>query len=765
MPLTLYPEKGEGYGNPIPIIDAFRLYDECKANGLLTDWWYPQANTITMIAGENPSEAYLLIQKKYIEGVSAANNNGVEIEPLSRIRYNHKIVLDDSVRQQRQDDPLSITGWIYNSASAVDPSHDPDDLETVYLVKFVDVRWLYAQQTSVAFVSGALLGVYDTGFNVISLTRDDDDMAYDPAIKDDFPFISSTVPSGGAQSWGWEDLLSYLWNHDTFVEEEGATMPWKPDLLPTGGDYPESHPLDVLPENTPTWKLFCQLLHASGNEIYPWFDGTFRILPIDDHTGETSELDDYAPYLIDARHADSEDRIIPSYMCLKMRFRSRTEGDEEPQANAYITFGPYRTTSGVNAMGAGDPILESDEDDGAVIVTGENPVGDGNLIGTIETVTTMAQGYVDPGFSPTDLLYSIEQYARFALRKLLRSRLDNEVDSTYGYFIGLSPSPEFEKVTYFISENGPATRFQSLSSSIGVESVPLRSGGGGGVIEDRLVASDTTDETPATLHEKVYDHDTYDPMLHTLVWAEVVDDPSDTKDNHVRFFTTIGAGEPGPTGPQGEPGTPGPTYSAGCGIIIAGTTIHLFPDEVAGPGLQVDPFATTTCSLAVDPDDLAGCGLAVAADNEANDAVKLKVNPADLAGCGLLAASDNTDNAAGPCKLKVNPIDLAGCGLKAATDNQTDGDGPCKLVIDITAIKNPDEGIDAATGNQEDGNGPCKLKIKTNTTIKVPTSIELFQETGVLKVRLNYTEYEVYAIAGATGSMSDDEATTDCGEE
>lgn len=185
------------------------------------------------------------------------------------------------------------------------------------------------------------------------------------------------------------------------------------------------------------------------------------------------------------------------------------------------------------------------------------------------------------------------------------------------------------------------------------------------------------------------------------------------------------------SGPGGGGGGGGPTYTDGCGIIIASDVISFDRADVLGLGLQNDPAATTSCSIAVDPSALVGSGLEVAADN-GTSAVKIKVKPSDLAGCGLEAASDNTANAAGPTKLKIKPADIIG------------------------------DGLGLQTGNQDDGNGPCKIKVATNVTIKVPTSIELNIVGTTIEVKLNYTNYDIYGVSGSSSSMNDTVDTTDC---
>jgi hypothetical protein len=765
------------YSDAIPVIDAQSLYNECVAHGIGTDWWFPKANTICMKAGEDPSVAYLLLTHKYIYGIEANQNGGIAIPPINKEVYNHKVSLIDNNRSTS----LPVCGWWFQSAIAIDGSSEKNDPDAVYLVKFVDRRYIWALQPSLSTVSGALLAVVKDGYNIVSPSRDSTDMEWDIDTVEEFPYDEATV---GSAPYTWQYLLEGFWNSTDFLANSGSTLGfYTDDGLPPGGIYPEQKPLDIRPENTPTWKFFCRLLHSTGNEIYPKFDGTFVIRPIDDNflggTALTGELPNgdgttFEDVLIEEGHIDPEMQRIPGHITMTFLVRSHgIDNGEITNRNQYYTLLRPFSSTGLVAYPSDslhDPLLDLadyGETDGSTKY-GVYPVGDGNVLDCIEEVTTIAMTAVYDGGSLKNS-DTLDDFAADVLTKLLQSRLDTHVDATYGAFVEMEPCPQFEEVYFFINEGGPCTRFLSRPAVVGVEEAPNISGGSSFV--DRLVAADETDDTPGTLDDKLENENpagTYagDPTSYQYVFYEVVTNGIDPdKNNKLLLYTQVGSGAVGPAGPAGPPGADGadgPTYTDGCGILIAGTVISFFPDEVAGPGLQVDPFATTTCSLAVDPADLAGCGLEEAADNVANSAVKLKINPSALAGCGLAVASNNTSNAIGPCKLKVDPAALAGCGLKAASDNQTDGDGPCKLVIDITAIANSAEGIGAATGNQDDGNGPCKLKVATNVTIKVPTSIELNQVGSTLEVKLNYTEYAIYGVAGATGSLSDTVTTTEC---
>lgn len=751
MSLTFFPQtsqSGEGessYGDPIPVLDHFTLYEECQAIGLATDWWFPKANSVTMIAGEESSEAYLLLTKKHIDGCDAEDNNGVELLPISRAIYNHRIALQDSARISLGGDAMNIDGWVFHSARAIDASSDPGDLDAVYLVKLVDKRWLFAQQAGIATISGALLQVESIGFNVVNLTSSDEGMDYDPGLVDSFPFIGETV--GATTSYSWRTILESLWLDEGFLSNSGATMGFQNDLLPDGGVYPEQNPIDVLPENDTTWSFFCKVLHASGNEIYPLLDGKFRILPIDDHFGEPPTLDntDFYPSLIETGHLDASDRLLPEYVIFHHRNRDRNEEATSAEINSYTqTDGrPYAVTSIRGFVPLGTPLITLDEleNSGCTQLHGTFPVSEG-IPGVIEGITCPFMSIVRPGFD-SGLTYSthVDLYSIDVLTRLLKSRMDNTVDSTYGRFINLAPSPEFEKVSWFFNSGGPCTRFESLPSTIGVDEVPYRGTGGSG--RDRKVAADEDDQTPAELIDKIEDTtiSVYDPMLHQLCWGEIVQHGvAPDRDNKVRLYTTIGAspagppGSPGMDGSNGADGAPGPTYTDGCGIIVAGTVISFDRADVMGLGLKVDPVDISGCTISFDPDPVVACGLEAAADNGANLEVKIKINPDALwtAGSGIVSATGNTANKVGPCKIKIQPSDLCG------------------------------DGLDVQPGNQADANGPVKIKVKPNVTVNNLTGASLARVGDDLVLTLNITPVQVYGTTGVATTIVATIGGTEC---
>ena len=753
MSITLYPHAGEDfpnmfgnpteYGNPIPVIDANHLYSECVGNGLPTDWWYPLANTITLNAGKEPSVAYLLINKIWLDGATADVAQplvGVreDIPALKKNkRYLHKIVLSDhfsALDEDADEDytaPIEIVGWVFHSARAIDGSNDPNDPATVYLVKFVDVRWLLARKPWWFHHISEDPSIESYSINASSRSEWTDGMSGSVTTAGEFPFATNNISLSS-----WESALASLWYNP-------AQAYYGDTDIPAGGDYPDEGPIDFYTNNRNSFDLFCELLHASGNELFQKLDGHFIIKPIDAHFNMDSALDPYKKYVVEQGHPIPDDKLLPPFVSVRMRLRTYSE---LAITNNYLTNYIYRVSDEASANGVGASLVgESVVPYGGEILAGASDTPAYSM-GMVEDILTPAVSYIEwMPETATEYWDYLDSYSRHIAEKLIKSRLDNQVDATYGRFIPLAPCPEFERVTFFFYNGAPATRFESLPSKIydGTSLEYMAQ-----IADDRYVAADPTDSNPKTLVEKIEDTSTYDAETHQLVWAEMVEHGTGLLDNKVRFFTTLGTGT---TGPPGPPGASGPTYAAGCGIVIAGTTIYVSNGALAGVGMQVDPQATTTCSISPYPPDLAGKGLISATDNVANQEVFIKVNPDDLysSGGGLTQpATGNNDTRDGLVKLKIKPEDLvtSGSGLMVATDNTTAAAGPVK--IKIRPIDLCGKGLKVSSGNQDDANGPVKIEINpddtdTTYTIRNPIRMELDDLGGTLNVKLIYKDVKV----------------------
>lgn len=779
MSITLYPDTGYSadntiYGDPIPILDADALYGYCLEQGIPTDWWYSKANTITLIAGFQPSEAYLLIDKIYIDGATAAVAESVlgkkKVIPALKFseRYDHKITLKDNFSQLPTDDPnyqapTDIRGWVFHSARAIDGSNLAGDPRTAYLVKFVDRRFLFNQKPYWTWVPSETIGVDAIGYSISSKQYLSEDMSGSVTTPGEFPLLGADF-----SAFDWESTLEGIYNNAAAPFLENAQ-------LPTGGSYPDEGPIDYFIHQRNAWEVFCECLHATGNEIFPKLDGTFEIKPIDAHFNVSeSDLDPYINYVVENGHPIPDDKMIPAYVAVRMRLKPEPESDQEYVTNYYIS-NIFSTDSTVIDLGVGTPLLVSDATAyGGAVYTADPTIGGTWAHATMDTITTPCVSYLpwmpDTATAYWDYLYS---YSRHIATKLIQSRLDNQVDATYGRFIPLNPSPQFEKVTFFFYKGSPATRFESLPSVVGVESLEFMPT----PKQDRLVASDPTDTIPAELIDKIEDttvEGTYDELLHQVVWGEIVTHgTSPDLDNKIRFYTTLGTGAAGPTGPAGPAGPAGPTYYADCGIDIdGGNNISVAVADLAGVGMQVDPSSLTTCSISPYPPQIANKGLEPASDNVANETVYIKVKPGDLytAGGGLTeptVAPLNDSATGGPVKIKIKPGDLvtSGGGLMEANDNVNAAAGPVK--IKIRPIDLCGDGLTVQPGNQDDANGPVKIKVDNDApgmiAINNITGITLDLVGSTLVVTLDYTVINVHGKTTATtAQFTDSVATTTC---
>lgn len=525
--------------------DANVLLDECLRHGIPVDWWYSKANTVRMIAGEQSSEAYLLLKKTDLDG-----DEDNSIEPLSRVFYNHKITLDATP----DGSPFNILGWAFHSARAITATDDLVDKDTIYLVRFCDLRYFFAKQPCLIGVSGALVYEARTGFNVVSQTVNDSGMSYDESDPVEFPYDPGTI--AGSDPYTWETLLETLWHSTAFTDDFGAVIGFSNQAFPTDGTYPEQVPLDIRPENHSTWSLFCNLLHGTGNEVYPQYDGTFLISPIDESFGvgiDGTELADHVTNAIEIGNVSPEWNRIPEFMSMTFLRRytllNIAAGITARNINNYISTSPIATT------GASSILFGETLPDDLLKSSGTYEVQSAGILGATEDVTTIGRSMVNGGVAGD------VTFAKFVLKKYLKARLGEAIDATFPFFINSTPQPSYNEVLYYFDrdeEGNPAPRSHFLNDappSPGCDSLPEIPGGGS---TDRLVGGDDTDEVPETLYPKIVDHSTFDSDLHTVVYAQAVDHAAGPPLNRrVKLFTTKGTGTTGPPGSDGADGTNG----------------------------------------------------------------------------------------------------------------------------------------------------------------------------------------------------------------
>lgn len=558
--------------------DAENLFHACNSLGLDTDWWFDLANSIRLVAGSEPSEAYLLLPRLYLDGDAKKN-----IEPLDKTWYDHRIDLIDS----KTSGPITTSGWVFHSARAITGSDKETDPNAIYLVKFVDKRFLFARHPSFSAVSGGLLYMDDAGFNIVSATRDDSGMTYDPSVSAQFPYIATTENTYAGTPWTFAAALEVLWKSVHFLDNTGFTMSLSTQAFPTGGSYPTENPIDIRCHNHSSWDIFCDLLHSTGNEIYPKLDGTFEIHPIDQLFLQQSTLDTknttYNPNrntwnVLECGQSIPEENRLPKYFGMYFQIRNRTYSSEVDNVSKFHLRGPYE-------HGIAAPDLAAS---GMIVGTG-NSLVDGIVPGIPEHITSFAMSAVVVG----DVLKNdtrLDSFAQAVITRLAKSR-EHNIDCLLDRFVPIGPNPEVEEVVYFIHpQYGPVTRYRSLSSSIGVASLPE-------IMHppslDRLVAADSADEVPETLYDTIIDHETFDEDLYVPVYAEVQEvDAGPPINRRVKLFAPLGLGEPGPPGADGAPGAPGATGPAGT------------PGDTVAEGYAIDITGGGVKTISLDPTEI-----------------------------------------------------------------------------------------------------------------------------------------------------------------
>lgn len=563
----------------IPSHDSATLYAECSRLGIDCSWWIGLANTCKLVAGRKPSECYLLLSRKYIVGDANATP---PIPAINVGTYDHKITIIDGQRTT----PIELKGWVFHSAHAITGSEVEADGETIYLVKFVDCRFLFARQPYGTRISGALLYNVRDGLNIVSMIRSDSGMTYDYADTTNFPYILSTANGGSSHPYSWLQVLQILWKSSSFLDNTGFTMGIVDDSLPSGGLYPTQTPIDVHPGERNTWDVFCDLLHAAAHEIYPALDGTFTISPIDAHFNQATALIASLGKPIETGHPRLEERRLPEAMTMTFRVRQRDTNSELTNQNKFWTLAQPIQTVGSDNLITNVQLTGS----GMTVAGGQADVAELNP-GVLENVNTSAMTAVFTDDSDPRNGDALFDFAQTVLSRLVKSRYDY-IHAIYDRFIALVPCPEFEEVIFACDARlGPITSFRSIPANIGSDYFPDM--GGTGSSTDRLVAADTTDDTPGTLFDKLLTHGTYDSMTDLLVKADVVTSGVDpNNDNDVRLFVTAASGGTGPPGSDGADGTngtngtDGDTVTEGYAIDVAhaGTvaTVTFDPTEITG---------------------------------------------------------------------------------------------------------------------------------------------------------------------------------------
>lgn len=469
------------------VYDAFSLRDECVRLDIETDWWFHKANTIRMLAGEQSSEAYLLLTKADLDGVATPP----PILPIKKAGfYNHKIRLEGTL--EGTIPYFDIAGWAYHSHRCVIGSNLETDTEAIFLVRFCDARHFFAKQPCQSQIQTDAMVTVRTGFNIVDGSHNLSS-TYDESSLDKFPYDPDTLREHTPTSqdpnkrtpYTWDSLLRRLWHEivsndpndppPVYPKEFGATMGFSIQPFPTGGSYPDTigpsgtpvRPIDIRFENKTTWGLFCELLHSVGNEIYPLFDGTFAIRPIDEQYNTTiagSEIGSFilGGFGIDNGFSFPEWKRLPDKVSMTFyrRFSGSSQLPLQRNRNSYGCIGPLNVTSLIpynEILSHGGDIAS-----GVFVVQSTTP-------GSVEDYLTMAR--------PGDLTLNT-LFARYVYSRYYRACLSQVFDVTFPCHVPSLPQPLYNEVLFYfdldpiIGAPSPRTHFLTKAPpSPGVESI------------------------------------------------------------------------------------------------------------------------------------------------------------------------------------------------------------------------------------------------------------------------------------------------------
>jgi hypothetical protein len=532
----------------ISAFDADMLYAQCVSLKLETSWWYYKANRITLRAGTEPSEAYLLLRRgdfpnsPYIGDYKGQFiNQDWRNAKVGIIRlYQGKDDLTSAESAGATPGQWDIKGWMFHSAIAVNASNLLTDDEIIYLVKFVDTRFHWARSVNTT-IEGQ-----PNSYNVVDRNGSTSPTDYTDITT--FPYVSTTVTGSSGPPLTFATILNNYWSL------------FSGTAFPAGGSYPAQYPLDIRPENRTHYATFMELLHSSANELYPTLAGGFTIAPIDANfqVNFVDPLRNYAQWLIDEGQPQPEYVRIPNGAGLRFK-KVYLNSAEKRISNYFIT--NFDTTS---IAWGGKPIFIDEEF-------------------TQEVFTTSAMVSVD-GVGD-----ALGDFTTAVLTRYYKSRNQYQFMRVYNRFIPLPPSGDFEEVEFACVGRIITTAFRSKEASIGASFIPENFEGIGSG-SDHLVIANADDEVPESFFDTVVDHSAYDSGLHQIVYAQVIEASAGPPVNkRVKLFTAVATGAPGPTGTAGADGD---TVISGYCIVVAhaGTVAQPNLDLTLATAWNATPF-------------------------------------------------------------------------------------------------------------------------------------------------------------------------------
>lgn len=283
-----------------PVADAARLHEDCLNAGIGTSWWETSANTIHLVAGRGPSEAHLLLPYSTIKllndaAVSTGDEEGldssgvVETSPdgtgknfYDRVIRIHRMFVEnpdygDPGEPQFLEEEQDLSGWVFVGSKAIDPSRNTQDDNTIHLARFTDIRGIYEL---ISHPPG-------NNWNLVRCFNETPETNYDV-----WGFYNDPLIAMADQVYAWQNLSDELWWNicHIFPNDKYQTAPVTFDFPyyepVSGGDYENNRPHNLRFKDLDPWDSYVEFCHKIFHEVFPEFDGTYRIEQSYAHTTE-----------------------------------------------------------------------------------------------------------------------------------------------------------------------------------------------------------------------------------------------------------------------------------------------------------------------------------------------------------------------------------------------------------------------------------------------------------------------------------------------
>lgn len=379
------------------------------------------ANTIILSSGEAPSKACLLLPSSALSLISRTNFHSIELV---------------SYLPNRQS--FATQGWVFTGYEELDSSLGE---EALCAVRFEDRRKLFEKSAPPA-----------SGYNVVNPEGVEPPAgSYNPDDPSLFPYDPASLIPGMGVPWHWvnstyeQGVLNDLWSR----LPQGGDFP----SSPSGMSFPVHRPVDVVPQERSAWKLFVDLIHSAGWEIFPLLNGNFHLAPIDHHFHQGfSELPHHR-FLIDLVRSEPPDlRNLPEKFRIGFPIRNRRRKFRNASRYYFVQV----DTSSVIPPGLSPKAIYSDCTEtllnGGMSAVFHSGSGEGGLPENFSSLVALATYWVT---------------------RIVTQRLAPHVAHQYTGFQERTSKPEFPRVEFHGKGGGPYTNLCSVVYRLGASVDPL----------------------------------------------------------------------------------------------------------------------------------------------------------------------------------------------------------------------------------------------------------------------------------------------------